>query len=85
MIGRGEVGREGGGGEMKIIMSLYLTRFFFYLLQLVIRGFCTENIIKKEWSSTDQASNETLPKKNSWRYLFANRDRHIYIYIYIYI
>ena len=32
--------------------------------------------IKKELSSTEQASNETVAKK-SWRYLFANPDRYI--------
>ena len=45
---------------------------FFDLLQL-LEDFCTENIIKKkkkEWSSTEQASNEAVTK-NSWRYLFV--------------
>ena len=44
---------------------------FFDLLQL-LEDFCTENIIKKkkEWSSTEQASNEAFTK-NSWRYLFV--------------
>ena len=32
--------------------------------------------IKKELSSTEQASNETVAE-NSWRYLFANPDRYI--------
>ena len=53
---------------------------------------CTEKIIKKkkkEWSSTEQASNETVAK-HFWGYLLSDPDRYIYIYIfqtheYIYI
>ena len=36
--------------------------------------FCTENM-RKKWSSTEQASDETVANK-SWRYLFANPDRY---------
>lgn len=36
--------------------------------------FCTENI-RKKWSRTEQASNETVANK-SWRHLFANPDRY---------
>ena len=49
-------------------MLFYLFCFVFCLLQLV-RGFCTENIVREKiWLSTEQATNETVAKK-SWRYL----------------
>ena len=35
---------------------------------------------KKEWSSTEQASNETVAK-NSWRYLLANPGRYMCVTI----
>lgn len=39
--------------------------------------FCSEIIIrKKKWSNTEQASNETVAKKKTWRYLLANPDRY---------
>ena len=54
-----------GRGEMHIYCSL-------------LGDFCTENIIKnekkKELSSTEQTSNETVAR-NSWRHLFTNPDR----------
>ena len=74
MIGRGEVeGRGGGGGEDE--NSLLNTCFLTYGSSL--GDFCTENIIKKVWSRTEQASNGTVAK-NSWKYPFANPDRYIF-------
>ena len=80
MIGMGEVcgcGCWGRGGDVNSILN---TCFLMYCS--LLGDFCTENIIflKKEWSSTEQASNETVAK-NSWRYLFANPDRYIYLTI----
>ena len=48
---------------------------FLCLLQLV-RGFCTENIIRKKCSGSEQASNETVAK-TSWKCLFANPHRYM--------
>ena len=51
---------------------------FFDLLQLVKRCY-TVNVIKKnKWSSSEQASNETVAN-NSWRCHFANPDRYTLI------
>ena len=49
--------------------------------------FSTEEIIKrkkKEWSSTEQASNETVAK-NFWRHLLSNPVSYICIYISVWI
>ena len=77
IIGRGEV--EGGGGWWRRCKQP-IKHMFLYLLQLV-RGFLYEKYhLKKVWSSTEQTSDETVPK-NCRRYLFANPDRCISIYI----
>ena len=57
MIGMAEVcgcGCEGGGGEDVNIMLN--TCFLMYCS--LLGDFCTENIILKKWSSTEQASSE---------------------------
>ena len=59
---------KGGGGGGGVYKKQNYKHMFFYLLQLV-RG-------SLYWNS-----NETVAKKNSWRYLFGNPDRYIYIYI----
>ena len=65
MIGRE---REGVGGVGKDVNSH--KHAFFFLPQLV-RGFLyCKHRKKKKWSSSEQASNETVAKK-SWRYLFG--------------
>ena len=33
-----------------------------FFLSTAARVFCTEDIIRKKWSSTEQASNETVAK-----------------------
>ena len=38
--------------------------FFLIYCSLLLGDFCTENIIKKDWLSTEQTSNETLAKKD---------------------
>ena len=43
--------------------SVFNTCFFIYC-SLLLGDFCTENIIKKDWLSTEQTSNETLAKKD---------------------
>ena len=71
-----------GGGWRRC--KQHIKHMFLDLLQL-LRRFCTEKIIKnkhtnkQEWSSTEEASNESVAK-NFWRQLLSNPDRHIYIY-----
>ena len=43
--------------------SVFNTCFFIYC-SLLLGDFCTENIIKKDWLTTEQTSNETLAKKD---------------------
>ena len=38
--------------------------FFFIYCSLLLGDFCTENIMKKDWLSTEKTSNETLAKKH---------------------
>ena len=66
MIGREEVG---AGGWRK--SKQHIKHMFFFIYCCLLGDFCVENITKKERSSTEQASNETVAK-NSWTYLFAN-------------
>ena len=65
-----DMGERGVGKDINSIIKCF---FVYYSLLGV---FCTENIIRKKWSSTEQASNETVAK-TSWRYLFANPHRYI--------
>ena len=59
---------------------------FFDLLQLVIRGFCTENIIKKNGQVLNKPQTRLLLKKNPrGTFLQIQTDIYVYIYIYIYI
>ena len=71
-------GGEGGGREMK---TAYLTRVFWSTAACYQR-FLYWKYHKKEWSSTEQASNETLAKKNP-RGTFLQIQTDIYVYIYI--
>ena len=48
------VGVRGGGGED---LNNMLNKFFLMYCSL-LGDFCTENIILKKWSSTEQASSE---------------------------
>ena len=58
---------------------------FFDLLQLVIRGFCTENIIKKNGKVPNKPQTRLLLKKILEVPFCKSRQTYIYIYIYIYI
>ena len=58
MIGREEVGTGGWRKRKQHIKHV----FFFFIYCCSLGDFCAENIIKKEWSSTGQASNETVAK-----------------------
>ena len=64
----------GGGGKGRERYKQHY-KMFLCLLQLV-RGFCTENIIRKKCSGSEQASNETVAK-TSWKCLFANPHRYM--------
>ena len=85
-IGRGELRRGGGWGRCK----QHIKHMFCDLLQL-LRGFLywKDHFKKKQqttksrtiWSSTEQASNDTV-SKNLWRYLLSNPDKYIYIYMF---
>ena len=55
---------------------------FFDLLQLVIRGFCTENIIKKNGQVLNKPQTRLLLKKNPRGTFLQIQTVHIYIYIY---
>ena len=44
--------------------TAYLTHVFFIYCSLLLGDFCTENIMKKDWLSTEQTLNETLAKKH---------------------
>ena len=68
-------GGEGGGREMK---TAYLTRVF-WSTAACYQGFLYWKYHKKEWSSTEQASNETLAKKNP-RGTFLQIQTDIYVY-----
>ena len=72
----GRAAEGGGWGGCK----QHIQHFFFQSTEAFKWDFCTEKIIekkrKKEWSSTEQPSNETVAK-NFWRYLLSNPDRYI--------
>ena len=55
---------------------------FFDLLQLVIRGFCTENIIKKNGKVPNKPQTRLLLKKILEVPFCKSRQTYIYIYIY---
>ena len=63
MIGRGELRGAGGGGDVKSILN---TCFFissaFKGIFVLKRSLKKKTKPKKEWSSTKQASNETVAK-----------------------
>ena len=65
------VGGGGGVGRDVNRIKTHVSLFIWSILQLLLEVFCTENITKKRWPITEQASNKTVAK-NSWRYLFAN-------------
>ena len=75
MIGRGELRREreGGGEDGKQHMKhmVFLSTAAFKGIFVLKRSFKKK---KKEWSSTEQASNETVPK-NFWRYFIKSRQK----------
>ena len=71
-------GRGRGRGDEK----RHYKDMFYDLLQLV-RGSCTENIIKEKNGQVLSKPQMRLLLKKSWRYPFANPDRYIHIYIYI--
>ena len=73
--GKYRQGRAAGGGKGWGRCKQHIKHMFFGLLQL-LRGSLYWKDKKKEWSSPEQASNETVAK-NFWRYLLTNPDTHI--------
>ena len=66
-IGKGEGEGHGERGKQRY------KHLFFFCPTAACQGF-----FRTKWSTTEQASNETVATK-SWRYLFANPDRYIII------
>ena len=81
MIGRGELRGGGGGGGGEDVNSI-LNTCFLDLLQL-LRGFCTEKIIKKK-KQTKQNKNGKVLNKPQMRLLLKISGGSRYVYRYIF-